>query len=573
MRRTATTLMLFLALCLVTQPVRAQLGANKTVTEADCTADKLGRTIPSSLISEPVASVTLSAPKWTSATSDLPAYCSVDGSMVPIDTNATAKRINFQVVLPESWSYRSGQSGGGGMNGWVPGFWPPLLQRGFASYGSDSGHQGEPLPVVSQDWALNDEAIRNLGYMQMKKTHDAAMVLIERMYREKPRFNYYFGHSQGGREGLMVSQRYPADYDGILSLAPLVDFSSLMLAPVWIRIQEKPLANWVTPAKSKAIRGEFIRQCDELDGLADGIINNYMGCRAIFDVRRGAPNRDPWTAKRCPNNIDPDPADTTSNACLTDGKVSTLNFVYSRYQFATPLANGRRSFGMWLPNTGPSEGELIMAARYKFELIVGSRFKGQEGAAKDAPMFSHIGTAGVTGFLMQDLKANPLEYVEGGALDRRRQQISPWLDATNPDLKSIYERGGKMIVTIGTNDIMASSGDQLDYFQSVIDTMGQAKVNSFARFFVVPQGDHFLSGENYSVDGDGKTIPTAAIPTPTYLQQVDWLMDWVENNIAPRKSPTVSAGDRSLPLCSYPMYPKYVDGPTDLASSYRCALP
>jgi len=400
------------------------LGANKTITEGDCTADKLGRTIPNSSIGEPVASVTLSEPTWTAATSDLVAYCSVDGSMAPIDTNATAKPINFEVVFPASWSYRSGQTGGSGMNGRVPGVWPFLLQRGFATYGSDSGHEGEPLPVVSQDWALNDEAIKNLGYMQMKKTHDAAMVLIERMYGEKPRFNYYIGHSQGGREGLMVSQRYPADYDGISSSAPLVDFSSLMLSTVWIRIQEKPLANWVTPAKANAIRGEFVRQCDRLDRLADGIISNYMECRAIFAVRRGASTRDPWAAKRCPNNTDPDPADTTTNACLTEGQVSTLNFVYGRYQFATPLANGRRSFGMWLPNTGPSEAEMWMAARYKFELIVGTRFKGQEGAANDAPMFSHIGTAGVTGFLMRDLKADPLEYAEGGALDRRRQQAS-----------------------------------------------------------------------------------------------------------------------------------------------------
>ena len=130
-----------------------------------------------------------------------------------------------------------------------------------------------------------------------------------------------------------------------------------------------------------------------------------------------------------------------------------------------------------------------------------------------------------------------------------------------------------MIVTIGTNDTMASSGDQLDYFQALVDTMGQAKVDAFARLFVVPQGDHLLAGRNYSLDGDGKTIPTAPIPNPTFLQQADWLVDWVENNTPPSKSPKVTAGDRSLPLCSYPMYPKYVDGPTNLASSYRCALP
>ena len=128
--------------------------------------------------------------------------------------------------------------------------------------------------------------------MQMKKTHDAAMVLVERLYGARPRFNYYIGTSQGGREALTVAQRYPADYDGIAANVPIVGFSTLMLAPELIRIQEKPLANWVTPAKVNAIRGEFMRQCDTLDGLADGIINNYMACRAIFDVSAGHA----WTA-------------------------------------------------------------------------------------------------------------------------------------------------------------------------------------------------------------------------------------------------------------------------------------
>jgi hypothetical protein len=84
------------------------------------------------------------------------------------------------------------------------------------------------------------------GFDHHQKTHDAAIVLMERIYGEKPRFNYFFGSSQGGREGLTVAQRYPADYDGISSNVPIVSFSSLMLAPELIRIQEKPLANWVT---------------------------------------------------------------------------------------------------------------------------------------------------------------------------------------------------------------------------------------------------------------------------------------------------------------------------------------
>src|SRR4026208_1495294 len=119
--------------------------------------------------------------------------------------------------------------------------------------------------------------------MRLEKRHGGARVLIGRLYGERPRFNYFVGTSQGGREGLTVAQRYPADYDGVAANVPIVNFSSLMLAPELIRIHENPLANWVTPAKINAIRGEFMRQCDGPDGLADGIINNYMACRAIFD--------------------------------------------------------------------------------------------------------------------------------------------------------------------------------------------------------------------------------------------------------------------------------------------------
>ncbi|MEO7270894.1 MAG: tannase/feruloyl esterase family alpha/beta hydrolase, partial [Vicinamibacterales bacterium] len=320
-----------------------------TLTEADCAAPRLGTSIPREAIGEPVSAVTLTAPAWTS-TSD--AYCTVTGTLAPVDTSATARPITFQVVLPGTWNGRAMQLGGGGMNGVIPNLTGPIQggptgpARGVVTYGSDSGHQMGA--GTSLDWATNDEAIKNLGFMQMKKTHDAAMVLIERAYGSRPQFNYYIGTSQGGREALTVAQRYPADYHGIVANVPIVSFSSLMLGPELIRIHEKPLANFVTRAKVAAIRAEFLRQCDGLDGLVDGILNHYAGCRAIFDVRQGARNRSPWAAKRCPDNVDPDPADVSPAACLNDGQISTLQLVYSRYPFATPLAHGVRTFGMWV---------------------------------------------------------------------------------------------------------------------------------------------------------------------------------------------------------------------------------
>jgi pimeloyl-ACP methyl ester carboxylesterase len=533
------------------------IGQARTIEEADCTGDKLGTTIPVGAIGEPVSGVSLAAPTWTAATESTPAYCSIDGALAPV--TADAKPINFRVVFPSAWTLRAAHIGGGGMNGNIPGLTGGRgggagPAQGFVTFGSDSGHRTSDPP----QWSLSDEAIKNLGYMQMKKTRDAAMVLVERMYGQRPKVSYYIGTSQGGREALTVAQRYPDDYDGVIANVPIVHFSTLMLAPELIRIQERPLANWVTRAKVEAIRSEFLRQCDRLDGFVDGIINNYVACRAIFDVRQPPAGRRPWAAKRCANNVDPDPANASADACLTDGQIATLEFVYSRYRFASALVNGVTTFGMWLPNIDPSGSGLIADVR----------FRGQEGATAESPTHRHLGVLGVTGFLMKNPDANPLDYVEGGSLEARRRELSEWLDSTNPDLSRFARRGGKIIVTVGTDDTLASPGAQLDYYQAVIDRMGRQQVDAFARFFVMPQAGHGLSGRNHSVDGEGKTIPVS--PIPNAFDRVRLLADWVERTIAPGRAVVVSAGGRTLPLCSYPAHPHYLDGPPTAATSYEC---
>ena len=535
---------------------RPDIGTRVVITEADCTAAKLGSSLPKSSIGEPVAGVTIAAPSWVAATESAPAYCSVDGAIAPV--SAEAKPINFRVAMPASWALRAVQVGGAGMNGSIPNLTggrvvPVGPAQGVVTYGSDSGHRADD----PTEWALSDEAIKNLGFMQMKKTHDAAMALVERAYGRRPQFNYYIGGSQGGREALTVAQRYPRDYDGVAANVPIVGFSSLMLAPEWLRIHEKPLQRWVPRQKVEAIRAEFLRQCDHRDGRVDGIINNYQACRRVFDVKEPPADRHPWASRRCPNGVDPDPADATARACLTDGQIATLEMVYSRYRFATPLANAAASFGMWVPNTDPGGSGLI----------TDRRFQGQEGAPADAPMHAHLGVLGVTGFLMRNVKANPLDYTEG-SLDARRVQLSEWLDASNPNLAPFAERGGKMIVAIGTDDTLASPGAQLDYYQSVIDTMGQAAVDRFARLYVLPQANHGLIGRNHGIDGEGRTIPVA--PIPTAFDRARLLIDWVERGAAPGRSIVVTAGEKSLPMCSFPQYPHYLEGSPSEAKSYEC---
>src|SRR5262249_55098085 len=134
---------------------------SKTISEAECTTDRIGTSIPVDAIGEPVAGVTLNPPRWTPA-GNAPASCTVDGAMTPMDKSAHGREINFRVVLPASWSRRAVQIGGGGMDGNVPnltgGEAGTLLRQGFATYGSDSGHQLQGSP----DWTLSDEAIKNI---------------------------------------------------------------------------------------------------------------------------------------------------------------------------------------------------------------------------------------------------------------------------------------------------------------------------------------------------------------------------------------------------------------------------
>ena len=73
------------------QPPAAKLpalGADKAITEADCTVEKIGA-IPSSAIGEPVAAVTVNTAIWTPAVAGSQgtsaAQCVVDGSMAPVD--------------------------------------------------------------------------------------------------------------------------------------------------------------------------------------------------------------------------------------------------------------------------------------------------------------------------------------------------------------------------------------------------------------------------------------------------------------------------------------------------------
>jgi hypothetical protein len=162
-------------------------------------------------------------------------YCKVLGSIHPVDP--LAPDIRFEVNLPDDWNGKALHYGGGGYDGnlitgltitrfAMPGS-PTPLRRGYVTFGSDSGHQSPS--VADGSFAMKAEALVNFGGAQLKKTHDVAIQLILRRYGAGPSRTYFFGNSQGGHEGFIVIQRWPQDYDGVVSIHPVYDFTALQL--------------------------------------------------------------------------------------------------------------------------------------------------------------------------------------------------------------------------------------------------------------------------------------------------------------------------------------------------------
>src|SRR5438093_565945 len=153
-------------------------------------------------------------------------FCKVLGSIRPVDP--TAPDVKFEVNLPANWNNRLLQMGGGGFDGTlVTGLGgvsnqapsaPTPLALGYVTLGCDFGHEG--AGGFDAAFALNDEALANFGHLQIKKTHDAAMYLVKAHYGSPPQHSYFAGASQGGHEGFVAAQKYPADFDGVIAQYP-----------------------------------------------------------------------------------------------------------------------------------------------------------------------------------------------------------------------------------------------------------------------------------------------------------------------------------------------------------------
>ena len=162
---------------------------------------------------------------------------------------------------------------------------PMPLKQGYVTFGGDSGHKGIGTDA---SFGLNAEALNNFLGAHLKKTHDLAMALVRRAYQARPRRTYFAGSSQGGREALLAAERWPGDYDGIISVHPAFDLQLLGAANMSAarEIFGQPGA-WIPPVKLSHVSAKVLEACDGLDGLKDGDHRQRQSLRHRF--RSGIP--------------------------------------------------------------------------------------------------------------------------------------------------------------------------------------------------------------------------------------------------------------------------------------------
>ena len=478
-------------------------------------------------------------------------YCKVLGAIAPVDPNAPP--INFEVNLPMQWNGKAVQYGGGGSNGTLITGLAPLrdarrdtpvpVARGFATWGTDSGHQNAKLPEP-QAFALNSESLTNMAYGSYKKTHDVGRRIAQAFYDRAPAKIYYYGGSEGGREALMMAQKFPADFDGIVSVVPVLNYTGINLVRNKLAALQHHGVGWLNPGKVELLHQAVNAACDKLDGLQDGVISAYEKCMSTFDVK----------TLRCPNGAD------TGETCLSDKQIEADLLVHRRFDYPFALANGVTSFPGWTYGSEYQPGGMtdsVTGLEPPHFPVVSERTQS-------------VGWANSNGlvryYIARDAKFDPLSFKPEEHAARIRE-ISDLFDTSNPDLSAFLNRGGKLILKGNGADYQRSVMQEITYYKAVVAKMGQARADQFLRFYVTPGVNH---------PGNGLTITGAAVPAK--VDMLGALDGWVDGGKAPGELMQVTQETKapfkveaSRPMCLYPAYPRYKgEGDPNKAASFAC---
>jgi Tannase and feruloyl esterase len=519
----------------VATPVaRAQDGATNGIAPAQKCADLVNLKIPGSTMVITKAEAIPTTPPGTIRPSPftpdtipvaIPPYCRADG-VIDQRTGVDGKpyAIGFAIALPDNWNGRFLFQGGGGLNGSVT---PPYgvqaaadtpgLARGFAVVSTDTGHKSA---VFDAAFMKDQEASLNFAYVAVGKVTVLAKQIIAQYYGQPAKHSYYDGCSTGGREGMLMSQRYPNYFDGIVSGDPAMRTGYSNIGVTWARvaftqIAPKDASGKPDPTKDfsegdrKLIADAIMKACDEMDGLKDGMIFNPQACHFDPDVLKckGAKTDTCLTAEQT----------GALQKAFSGPKDSRGNQIYSAWPYDTGYILGAPgAMSNFLPTNGPNPlAPVLPSATLDLDQMVAA------------------------------VQANENETLT---------------DTTWTNLSTFSAHGGKLIFYHGTSDPVFSPFYTLAYYEQMAKNNGGLdQVQGWSRFFFVPGMNHCQGG-------------------PATLDRFDLLgavVDWVEKGTPPDS--VVAKGKdfpgRSRPLCPYPKYARYKgQGDPEDAANFECVV-
>ena len=493
-------------------------------------------------------------------------YCRVLGDIRPVDP--AAQNIKFQLNLPATWNGKAMMFGGGGYNGTIatgvgnvpagPTDKQVPLGRGYATFGSDSGHQADPV-TTSRDgsFGANDEMLRNFASDAIKKTRDVATALIDARYARRPDRTYFAGGSTGGREALFAVTRWPADFDGAIVLYPAWNAAALDLQFGRItRALAQPNA-YPSRAKRRLLLDASTAACDALDGVNDGLVSNVAACNASFDPRTAQFN---GAALRCAGGTD------TGDGCLSDAQINAFEVTNTPLVLPYRLASGETTypgFNTWGTDFGATGTSPLQPTIVTLSLgtLAPANPMPPVTAAGAPPYGSTFWDQWIRFFVTRDANANSLavDPQNPGALQSRIVELTGLQDVNSADLSAFQARGGKILMAHGSHDALVSTRATAQYYTRLRNAMGAAQVDGFVRYYEIPGYGHAAS-----------SVFNAAWDSLTTLE------NWVEGgNVPPAQvvSDTAGVPGRTRPLCAYPAYARYVAGNVNAAGSFTCTAP
>ncbi len=450
----------------------------------------------------------------------LSAHCRVDGVIHRRQgVDGQEFGIGFALALPEkaAWNGDFMMQGGGGGNGFVA--YPtgsnyagdkPALARGFAVASTDTGHKAK-TGAFDFSFMRDQQAYLDFAFLANAEVAGVAKQILSNYYAKPAAYSYFIGCSTGGREGMILSQRYPTVFNGIVSGDPAMrtGLSNLAIAQ-WIPVaynqaapkdaSGKPqIENFLSDSERTLFMDSLMKRCDAKDGVADGMISDPLGC-----------DFDPAVLACKPSQ---------TNACIAPEKLAAI----------------KKAFG------GPKNS-------YGTQVYPGFLYDAGIASKGGVPGLLALGKTGLFG-----------PYPTATSLDVDKAALhasDPLVEPASTNLTT-FSQHGKLIFFHGDSDPWFSPLDTLDYYKSLTEASGGLdKVSGWNRIFLVPGMAHCGGG-----------------PALDQFDMLSAVVDWVEKGTAPESVTATGTAfpGRSRPLCSYPKHAHYNgSGDTQDARNFQC---